>query len=209
MEAGSTFQEEGALGQRRGAGGGVEEGVELGDVGDDSVGVELDGAAIGDQEAAGGDPRRLQLAAEGGKNGTEVDAAGFQIHLGPEEVDEEVAGMGLAEVEGQVGEEEGCLMGAEAGEDAVPLEETQPAEQLDAAAGIGRRAYAEVVQDRYRDAGYGVIASRSFGHLNPSIQAISKGEILSFARNSCRHRARRASSPGGAMTRIKEKEAQP
>jgi hypothetical protein len=117
--------------------------------------------------------------------------------------------MGLAEVKGQVGEEGGGLVGAEAGDDPIALEEAEPAEQLDPTAGIGCRTQAEVVQDRFRLAGYGVIASRSFGHLNPSIQAISMGEIQSLARNSCRSQALRASSMADAMPRIEEKEAEP
>jgi hypothetical protein len=110
-----ALQEEGAVGRSVGARGGVEEDVELGDVCDDGLGIELHAPAIGHQEAAGGDARRLQRAAHGGETGAEAGAARLQLHLRPEEVDELIPGMALAQMEGQVGEERGRLVGAEPG----------------------------------------------------------------------------------------------
>src|SRR5713226_7815181 len=94
---------------------------------------------VGDKHAAGRDDRRLQLAAQGTEGRAEVVAAGGQVHLRPEEVDETLPGMALSQVQRQVGEQHGGLVGTEAIDDAISAPNAQLSQQLDVAACIHAR----------------------------------------------------------------------
>src|SRR5262249_20157251 len=82
---------------------------------------------------------RLELMAEGREGLAEAQATGVGGGVGPEEIDEEVAGMGAEAVEGKVGEEGSGLVGAEAGELDGSGAGHGTAQGLKAPVGMGRR----------------------------------------------------------------------
>ena len=111
-------------------------GLELGDIGGHRRRVEADAGAVGLQDGSGRNPGRFQLVAEGGEGDAQAVAAGLQVALGPEELDEVLAGMlSLAKI-GQVGEQGADALEAEAGHDPVALPDPQASEQLNATPGV-------------------------------------------------------------------------
>jgi len=92
-----------------------ERGFELRDIGDHRLRIEPDDGAVGDQDAARGGPRWLQLAAQHRESNPETPAAVVQFRLGPEEIHHPLAGMRPIAVAGQVSEEQSRAAAVEAG----------------------------------------------------------------------------------------------
>jgi hypothetical protein len=90
------------------------------------------------QEQLGALLRRLELAAKGMEEGAEIVAAGVRIALRPEQLEEQLAGLGMTGKVSQVGEEEPGLRGLRKGEAPLAAREAQAAKQLDPPGGRHR-----------------------------------------------------------------------
>ncbi len=106
-------------------------GLEGGHVRGDGSGIELYRGAVGRDDGACGHVRRLQLMAQRGERHAELVAARRQIILGPEQVDQQLAGMRVLAVIRQVGEQRPGLLRLKARDHPVALRCPEPSEQLD------------------------------------------------------------------------------
>ena len=122
-------QQGGLVGARLGDG--LQSGLELGDIGGADGGVEMDIAAVGDQDRAVGRPRRLHLAAQGTEGDAQVHPARVQVSLGPEQVTQLLTRVGPLREQGQVCQQRSGLVRAEARHDALTAAHAQAAEEFD------------------------------------------------------------------------------
>src|SRR5579871_6582650 len=72
---------------------GLQSGVEVGDVGSEGFGVEVDRGAVRQQERSRRCSGWFQLMAQGGEGGAEAVSAGVGFTLRPEHLDEGLAGI--------------------------------------------------------------------------------------------------------------------
>ena len=105
--------------------------LEAGDIGGHGVGIETDGEPVGAQDGIGGRSRRFELVTQGGERDAEAVASCLEGALGPEEIDEHLTRMHLAEMIGEEGEEGADLLGFEAGDEAVPLLDLESSQEGD------------------------------------------------------------------------------
>src|SRR5262249_51768932 len=80
---------------------------------------------------AGHGARRFELPAQGRERHAQAVPPRVLADLGPELLDQELAGVAPPAVVGQVGEQRPGLLRPEPADDPVPLARAQPAEQLD------------------------------------------------------------------------------
>lgn len=114
------------------AGGGVQRGLELGNIGGHNAGIDGDSGVVGQQERSAGKSRRFQLAAQGGKFLLETVAACGRLDFGPEEFKERFAGMRLLGMEGKIGQEQTGAARPKARYLLLSASHPQPAEKFDA-----------------------------------------------------------------------------
>jgi hypothetical protein len=119
----------------------MERGEEQGHVGGDRLGVELHLEAVSLEDGSSGDAGRFQLMAQGGERHAETMASDRQVARGPEQFDEEFARMASVEMESQIGEQGGCLLGAKSGDGSLAQYQAQSTQEFDTA----RRVHALVL----------------------------------------------------------------
>jgi hypothetical protein len=115
VEVQGCLPEGGTLGQARCVRGGIESGGELPDV-RRGAGAQSDQSAIGDDQRNVG-PFWGELAAKGTQKNAKVVASRRRLVHGPEQLDEEIAGMGTLPEVGEVGEQRGRSLQGEPGDD--------------------------------------------------------------------------------------------
>src|SRR5262249_20701604 len=118
------------LGQVPRAGRGLEGLVELRHVGGEGSGIQLYGAPLGDQESPTRAFRVRQQGTAGMELEAEVAASLVEVSLGPEEIDEYLAGVRMLGVIGEVGQERRRLLAREREGGGVPPGQAELAEQL-------------------------------------------------------------------------------
>jgi hypothetical protein len=83
-------------------------------VGGESAGIQLDREAIGDQDGSRRHSGRLELVAQRRKRVGKVVATFVRGHVGPEQIDQDLAGVAMAFMVGQVRQQRARALGAKA-----------------------------------------------------------------------------------------------
>jgi hypothetical protein len=104
--------------------------VELGDIGGEGARSQLDSGALGEEEVFARGLGVGETVAEGVELEAEVAAPLLEVGVGPEEVDEGLAGVGMAGVVGEVSEKRRRLLAWEREGLRIPPGQAELAQQL-------------------------------------------------------------------------------
>jgi hypothetical protein len=105
--------------------------LELGHVGLDGAGIQLNRRPDGDEDAASGGRRRLEVAPDGGQLHAQVSPPGVGRRPGPEQLGQHVARDRVRPPQRQIGQQQAALLGAELEGRGAVAPDPQPAEHVD------------------------------------------------------------------------------